>query len=119
MESALVVIAVFTGIIALANLILLGGLAYLAITVKRTIDKSVKPVISEVEATVQKVNGLVENVGARAERILDAGEDAALDVSKRVMSTAEIVDEVIKPPLISVAGLVAGISRAFETLRRD
>ncbi|MCL6629990.1 MAG: hypothetical protein K6U00_10355, partial [Armatimonadetes bacterium] len=31
METSLILVAIFTGIIALANLILLGGLAYLAI----------------------------------------------------------------------------------------
>lgn len=96
------VISVFTGIIALCNLILLIGLAALALTVKRLLDKSVRPVIDEVSDTVKLVNGVVEHV------------------SSSVMATTDVVQHTVVQPFIAIAGLAAGVGRAIQTLsRRD
>ena len=118
MQTSLILIAIFTGVIALANLLLLGGLAYLAVTVTRLINTSVKPAIGQVQATVQNVNKLVDRVETKTEEIMDIGENTARQVSDSVVTTTDVLRDVVASPFISVASLVTGIQRAMETWRR-
>jgi uncharacterized protein YoxC len=117
METSLILIAVFTGVIALSNLILLCGLAFLAIAVKRLLEKSVIPAASEAKSTIASVNDLVKNVESKAERIMDIGEDAARKVSGKVATAADVAGETIAAPLIGISSALAGISKALEVLR--
>lgn len=100
METSLAVISVFTGIIALCNLVLLIGLAALALAVKRLLDKSVRPVIDEVSDTVRHVSGVVQHV------------------SDSVAATNDVVQHTVAQPFIAIAGLAAGVGRAIETIMR-
>lgn len=111
METSLILIAVFTGVIALSNLVLLGGLAYLAVTVKKLVDTSVKP-------TIENVNTLVDKVEDRAERMMDIGEDAVRKVSGTVVATTELVGDTVTSPMIGLSSLFAGVSKAVQTWLR-
>jgi len=111
METSVLLIAIFTGVIALSSLILLGGLAYLAVTVKKLIDTSVKPAVANVKSLVDKVED-------SAERIMDVGEDTVRKVSDTVVATTDMVQDTVASPLISFSSLLAGISKAVQTWRR-
>lgn len=111
METSLILVAIFTGIIALANLILLGALAYLAIAAKKFLDTSVKP-------TIAHVNSLVGKVESGAERIIDTSENTVQKVSHTITNTADMVQRTIASPLISISSVFAGISEAWKTWRR-
>ena len=109
-STSLIVIAVFTGVIAVSNLVLLGGLAYLAIAVKKLVDTSVKPAIAN-------VNSLVDKVEVKADRIMDISEDTVRKVSGTVVATSDIVQDTVTSPLIGIASLLTGISKAVQTWR--
>ena len=111
MEKSVLLIAIFTGVISLSNLILLGGLAYLAVNVKKLLDTSVKP-------TVANVKSIVDKVEDSAERIMDIGEDAVRKVSSTVAATTDVVQDTVTSPLISISSLFAGISKAMQVWRR-
>ena len=111
-------LTVFVGIIALSNLVLLAGIAFLAFGVKRLIDKSVRPAVSEAQSAIHNVNELVDNVEGRTERILDIGEETARKVSGTVVSTSDMIRSSITSPLISISSLFAGITEAVQACRR-
>ncbi len=111
-------LTVFVGIIALSNLVLLGGLAYLAVTVKRLVDTSVKPAISEAASTLKTVNELADKVEEKAEDILDISEQTARRVSGSVVATTDMVRQSVTTPLISVSSVLSGVSRALDVLKR-
>lgn len=111
METSLVLMAIFTGIIALVNLILLGGLAYLAIAAKKFLDTSVKP-------TAARVDRLVGKVESGAEHIMNTGETTVQKVSHTIIRTADMVQNTIASPLINISSLFAGMSEAWKTWRR-
>ena len=108
---------IFVGVIAFSNLVLLVGLAVLAFSIKRILDRSVKPAISQAESTIASVNSLVDKVEDRAEDILDIGKDTVRQVSSRVVATTDMVQHSVASPIISVSSLLAGISKALETWR--
>jgi len=111
-------LVILVGIIAFSNLVLLGGLAYLAITVKRLVDTSVKPAIAEAASTVKTVNELADKVEERAEHILDISEQTVRRVSGSVVATTDMVRHGVTSPLISVSSALAGVSRALGALKR-
>lgn len=119
METSLLLIAIFTGVIALSNLILLGGLAYLAITASRLVGTEVKPVLADVRSTLRKVNETVDEVETKTEHIMGIGEDTARKVSGRVVATTDVIQDAIIAPLVNISSILTGISRAIETLRRS
>lgn len=104
-------LTIFVGIIAFANLVLLVGLAYLAVAVKKLLDTSVKPAIAN-------VNDLVDKVEDRTERIMDISEDTVRKVSGTVLTTTDMVQDTITSPIISLSSLLAGVSKAMKTWRR-
>lgn len=110
-------LAIFVGVIALSNLVLLLGLAYLAITVKRLIDTSVKPAVSEAQCAIRDVNTIIDKVEGTTEQILNIGEETARKVSGTVVATTDVVQDTITSPLISISSLMAGISKAIQTWR--
>ena len=118
METALIVIAVFTGIIALSNLILLGGLAWLGMTVSRLINHSVRPTIRDIDRTIRKVHGFVDMAEARAENVLDISERTVREVSGRVVAASDMLEHAVTGPIIQASGFLAGVRRAVEVWRR-
>ncbi len=119
MEVWQLLIAIFTGIIALSNLLLLGAIAYLAFTVKNLLTDSVQPAICEVTETIKTVNGMVERVEQKAENILDISEETARRVSGSVVAATDLVQHSVAAPFINLASIMAGVSKAVETLRRS
>lgn len=118
MTTSVLLIAIFTGVIALSNVILLIGLAYMAVTVTKILRKSVRPAIAEVTHTIRNVNDIVERVEQKAETILDISEQTARRVSGSVVATTEMVEHTVTEPLINLSSIVAGINKAVSTLRR-
>jgi len=111
-------LTIFVGIIALSNLVLLIAISILAMSVKRLVDTSIKPAVSEATHTIHNVNQLVEKVEDKAERIMQIGEETARKVSSTLVATTDVVQETVSSPLISFSSLIAGISRAWQTWRR-
>ncbi|HUV04006.1 MAG TPA: hypothetical protein VMX94_02740 [Armatimonadota bacterium] len=111
METSVLLIAIFTGVIALSSVALLGALAYLAVFAKKLIDTSVKPAMAS-------VNSLVDKVEDSTERIMDVSEDTVRKVSGAVKATTHVVQDSVTSPLISFSSLLAGISKAMEAWRR-
>lgn len=110
-------LTVFVGIIAFSNLILLTGLAMLAISVKRLLDDSVKPVLTEVKSTITDVNTMVHRIDDKAEKIMTISEDTAQKVSDHIVSTSGLVSEVVNSPLINIAGAAAGIAKMIIEMK--
>jgi uncharacterized protein YoxC len=119
MELWQLLIVIFTGLIALSNLLLLGAIAYLAFTVKSLLTDSVQPAICEATETIKRVNEMVERVEQKAENILDISEETARRVSGSVLAATDVVQHSVAAPFINLASMVAGIRRAVETLRRS
>ena len=119
MTTSVLLIAIFTGVTALCNIILLIGLAYLAVTVTRLLNKSVQPALSEVTKTIRNVTELVERVEQKAENILDISEETARRVSGSVVAATEVVEHSVAQPFINFSSIMAGISKAVWTLRRS
>ncbi len=119
MELWQLLLVIFTGVIALSNVILLVGLAYLAVTVTRILNKSVSPALSEVKHTIRNVNDMVDKVEQKAENILDISEQTARRVSGSVVAATDVVQHSVAEPFINLSSVIAGISRAWNTLRRS
>jgi uncharacterized protein YoxC len=107
-------LTVFVGIIAFSNVILLVGLAVLAFSLKRVVDDSISPALSEVNSTIKKVEGLVENVDVRTVRIMDVAEETVRRVSGSVVATSDVVECAVVSPFITLSSVMAGISKARE-----
>lgn len=112
-------LTIFVGIIAFSNLILLTGLAMLAFSVKKLLDDSVKPVLTEVKSTITDVNTMVHKIDDKAEKIMTISQDTAQKVSEHVVSTSTIVMEAVNSPLINIAGAAAGIAKMIIELKAN
>jgi len=110
-------LTVFLGIIMVCQVILVVAIAALAFTLKKFLDTSAAPALSEVQHTVQTVNKAVDIVEDRAERIMDIGEDAARRVSGKLAATTDSVENSISVSVISVWSLIAGVAKAIEVWR--
>lgn len=119
MELWQLLIVIFTGVIAFSSLVLLVGLAVLAFAVKSLVNNSVQPAVSEAANTIRNVNELVERVEEKAENILDISEETARRISGSVVAATDVVQHSVAEPFINLASLVAGISKAINTLRRS
>ncbi len=119
MELWQLLLVIFVGVIALSNLVLLGGLAFLAIAVRNLLNKSVQPALSEATHTIRNVNDIVERVERKAENILDISEETARRVSGSVVAATDVVQHSVAQPFINLASVIAGINRAINTLRRS
>jgi hypothetical protein len=111
-------LTVFVGIIAVCNLILLVGLAALAFSLSRVVNKSLNPTLAEVNATVKKVNTLVDKVDDHVEHILEVSETTVRRVSGSVVATTDVVENAIASPFIGMSSLMTGIAKALEAWRR-
>ena len=112
-------LTVFVGIIAFCNILLLISIAFLAFSVSRLVGKSVMPAVGEVQSTVRKVNGIVDNVGDRASKIMDIGENTARQVSGKVVATTGLLENTAAAPIISVSSIIAGITKAVQVWRES
>lgn len=110
-------LTVFVGVIALGNLVMLIAVAVMAWSVKRLVDKSVIPTMTEVKDTVKNVNRLVDKVEEKAEHIMQIGERTASEVSGKVVATTNMVEKSVTTPIITISGIIAGITRAVEVWR--
>ena len=119
MELWQLLLVIFTGVIALSSLVLLGGLAFLAVAARNVLTGSVQPAICEATNVIRNVNGFVDKAEQKAENILDISEETARRVSGSVVSTTDLVQHSVAQPFIGLASLLAGVNQAIKTLRRS
>lgn len=112
-------LTVFVGIIAFSNLILLVGLALLALTTKRMLDESVKPVLTQVKTTITDVNSMVHKIDDRTGEIMEISRDTAQKVSNHITATTGIVSEAVNSPLLNLASLAAGVAKTIIALKAN
>lgn len=112
-------LTVFVGIIAFCNILLLISIAFLVFSISRLVGRSVVPAVGEVQSTVKKVNGIMDNVGDRASKIMDIGENTARQVSGKVVATTGLLENTAAAPIISVSSIIAGITKAVQVWRES
>lgn len=112
-------LTVFVGIIAFCNILLLISIAFLVFSISRLVGRSVVPAVGEVQSTVKKVNGIMDNVGDRASKIMDIGENTARKVSGKVVATTGLLENTAAAPIISVSSIIAGITKAVQVWRES
>jgi uncharacterized protein YoxC len=94
------------------------GLAVAVVMIRKSIRKLIEaanPAMKRAEATLTVVEGIAENVRTRTEEISQTVEDAVEDVSRKVKSTTSVIEDSVRPNLVSAASLLAGFSRGLQT----
>ena len=93
------------------------GIVVGVLMIKRYLDKfltAAEPAIKRTEETMKTVSEIAETVRARTDRITGVVEDTMEDVSQKVKTTSTAIHETIKPPLASVAAMLAGIWKGLQ-----
>ncbi|MDO8684620.1 MAG: hypothetical protein Q7N50_14230 [Armatimonadota bacterium] len=75
---------------------------------------AVDPAMKRAEAALEKVNGIAETVRTRTEEIAHTVEDTVEDVSGKVKSTTSMLEDAVRPPLVNVASVLAGVSKGLQ-----
>jgi len=81
------------------------------------INNNVKPILGNVQEITHKVSGIVTDLGNHAHEIAETGEHTVKEITHRVEATGQVVTDTVSKPVISAAGVIAGISRAFSVLK--
>ncbi|MBI2843841.1 MAG: hypothetical protein HYX78_10615 [Armatimonadetes bacterium] len=118
-QVSLAIIAICMIVIALAIVVTAAALTVLALRIRKsvvTITNRTQPLISQATDTVKVANDAVNTVKARTDEIMTTAEDTVQDVSRRVKTMSNIVQESISPPIINVASVVTGVSKGLEVL---
>lgn len=116
---SLAIIAICMLVITVAILGTAIALLIVALAAKKSINKltsRAQPLISQATETVKTANSIANTVKARTEGIIGKAEDTVDDVSRRIKTTTNIIQESISPPMINIASLVTGVSRGLEVL---
>jgi uncharacterized protein YoxC len=119
-------VAIF--IMAIGQLALVGAVVFLAFrvktivsdTVKQTLDATlprVQPVIDNVSRLTEQVSDIVETVAPQVEKIAQESEDAVHSVSSQVKATSHLVTENVSKPIVNIAAILAGVQRGMSVWR--
>lgn len=106
--------------VILFSLIAVGALVVLAFAVKKLegllekVVAKIDPVIVKTSATLDSVQRVTANVGEKADQILTRGEALTEDLSRKVESTATVVEETVTTPLINLSSLIAGVTKGVS-----
>lgn len=106
--------------VVLFALTTVGLFAVLAIAVTKMqqqvtkLTNKLEPVIAKVSTTLDTVQRITTNVGEKANVILTRGETLTENLSHKVETTSDVVQETVTKPLINLSSLLAGISRGFS-----
>jgi hypothetical protein len=98
-------------------LVMTVGLTAAVFMVRKQVDKLMRaadPAMRRAEETIRTVGGIADTVRTRTDEITSTVEDTVEDVSRKVKSTTTALEEAVKPPLASVASVLAGISKGLE-----
>jgi uncharacterized protein YoxC len=98
-------------------LVMTVGLVAAVLILRKSINRLLKaadPAIKRAEAAINTVGGIAETVRSRTDEITHTVEDTVDDVSRKVKSTTTVIEDAVRPPLISVASMLAGLARGLE-----
>jgi len=82
------------------------GLVAAAIVIRKSLARLTEvanPAIKRAEATLSKV-----------EEIAGTVEETMEDVSRKVKSTTSVIEDAVKPPLIGISSMLAGVSKGLQ-----
>jgi hypothetical protein len=100
---------VLTFLILLITVGLLVAL-FMAISTLRKTNKRLEPTIAKAQGAMGTIDLMVKNIQPRAESVAASADH----VAARVRNTTDVVTESLARPAITVAGLIAGVSKALE-----
>ena len=106
----------FVAFFALIVVGLLAGLVVALRALNSKLDKlttMAEPAINKVSDTLDTVQRVTMNVGAKTDSILSRGETLTENVSGHVERTASVVQNTVTTPLINLSSTLAGVSKAF------
>ncbi len=107
----------FGGIFSLIAVGLLGAMAVALTKLVKLLDtvtNKLDPVIVKATDTIETVQRVTNNVGAKADQILTKGEALTDNVSGKVEKTADVVQNAVTGPLINLSSLITGLSKGFS-----
>ena len=76
------------------------------------------PLLEKADTALSVTTETVENLGSRAEVVLERSEAAVEGVQDKVDRAAEAVTHVVNAPIIQTNSLLAGLSRGLSTFSR-
>jgi hypothetical protein len=79
-----------------------------------TLTNKSQPLISQATEMVRTANGVAQTVKLHADNIMNQAENTVDDVSRRVKSTTNILQESISRPVVSMASVMTGVTRGVE-----
>ncbi|MBW3624531.1 MAG: hypothetical protein KY468_14085 [Armatimonadetes bacterium] len=85
--------------------------------VNPVINEQVKPIMGNVQEITVKVSGMVSDLSQHAHEIAETGEQTVKHLTTRVEAAGDVVTDTVSKPVISVASVIAGVSRAFSVLK--
>lgn len=81
------------------------------------INENVKPILGNVQEITGKVSGIVSDLGPHVHGIAETSEQTVKQFSERIATSGQTVAETVSRPVIRIAGIVAGVRRAFSVLK--
>jgi uncharacterized protein YoxC len=93
------------------------GLTAAVVMVRKSVNKLIEtanPAIKRAEATLTAVGDIAENVRVRTDEIGQTVEETVEDVSRKVRSTTSVIEDSVRPPLVNVASVLAGLSKGLQ-----
>jgi uncharacterized protein YoxC len=81
------------------------------------LTQNVKPILGNVQEITHRVSDIVSDIGEHAHEIAETGQHTVKDLTHRVEATGHVVTDTVSKPVIGLAGVFAGIARAFSVLK--
>jgi hypothetical protein len=93
------------------------GLTAAVVIIRKSINRLIEaanPAIKKAEATLTAVEDIADSVRSRTYEIGQTVEDTVDDVSRKVKSTTSVLEDSVRPPLVNMASVLAGLSKGLQ-----
>jgi len=115
-----VLLAIYCVTWTLIGLGLLVGILVVVMKIRQAVSattRAVQPTLKQVRETVDEVSATARDIAGRARNVAGMAEETIADIRERVRTTADLVQDTVTGPFVSVNSAIAGIRRGFEVWR--
>lgn len=115
--TATMICIIVLGFLVLIQMVAMTVLLLAMKNLTQEINEQLNPLISKVNSLLTILNGMVQNVQEKTEHIVDKTAQTNDEVQNRIVSIAELLQQLTASPMIQGAAAIAGLAKGVSTWR--
>ena len=115
--TATMICIIVLGFLVLIQMVAMTVLLLAMKNLTQEINEQLNPLISKVNSLLTIFNGMAQNVQEKTEHIVDKTAQTNDEVQNRIMSIAELLQQITASPMIQGAAAIAGLTKGVSTWR--